>query len=242
MRICAAQLQPDKGDVESNIEKHLTFLALANQNNIDVMFFPELSLTGYEPELASELVLAAEDSRLDVFQRVADDSSMTILVGAPTPAVEGVHISLIIFSPHQNRQVYAKRELHVDEYPYFVPGSLFHKFEVDGMALVPAICYESMLENNILEAKLAGADIYLASVAKHQNGVERGNIHYANMADKHAMTVLMANCIGSCDSFIAFGNSAVWERGKGRLTGLDHQQQGMVIYDTKYKQASIVTL
>jgi len=55
MKICVAQTRPVKGDIQSNIENHKKFIDLAVSGGADTIIFPELSLTGYEPELAKEL-------------------------------------------------------------------------------------------------------------------------------------------------------------------------------------------
>ena len=51
MKISIAQTRPIKGDIPANIEAHKRFINLAVSNGADAIFFPELSITGYEPEL-----------------------------------------------------------------------------------------------------------------------------------------------------------------------------------------------
>ena len=52
MKICIAQTKPVKGNISSNIEAHIGFIERALTFGTEAIFFPELSLTGYEPELA----------------------------------------------------------------------------------------------------------------------------------------------------------------------------------------------
>ncbi len=52
MKICVAQTRPVKGDIQGNIENHIKLIDLAVLNGADTIIFPELSITGYEPELA----------------------------------------------------------------------------------------------------------------------------------------------------------------------------------------------
>ena len=52
MKICAAQTRPVKGNIQQNIENHKKLINLAVVNGADIIIFPELSITGYEPELA----------------------------------------------------------------------------------------------------------------------------------------------------------------------------------------------
>jgi len=60
MKICIAQTTPIKGDIEKNIENHKKLIALSIQENADIIVFPELSLTGYEPKLVKELATTKE--------------------------------------------------------------------------------------------------------------------------------------------------------------------------------------
>ena len=55
MKICLAQTRSFKGEVQKNIENHLRMVKQAIASQASLIIFPELSLTGYEPELAKEL-------------------------------------------------------------------------------------------------------------------------------------------------------------------------------------------
>ncbi len=49
MKISIALTKPIKGDIEANIETHKRFINLAVSNGANAIFFPELSITVYEP-------------------------------------------------------------------------------------------------------------------------------------------------------------------------------------------------
>jgi len=55
MKICIAQTTSEKGNVQRNFENHLQFVERAIKLNADLIIFPELSITSYEPDLANEL-------------------------------------------------------------------------------------------------------------------------------------------------------------------------------------------
>ena len=57
MIIALAQLKSICGDIDANIGKHLSFIEKAAEFKSNLIVFPELSLTGYEPTLAKELAL-----------------------------------------------------------------------------------------------------------------------------------------------------------------------------------------
>lgn len=231
MRIFAAQLKSHKGNIQANILKHLELVEAAAGHNADLVFFPELSLTGYEPQLAKDLAMFIDDQRLDIFQQKSDAYEMVIGLGIPTKSSDGPKISLAIFQPQKPPLCYSKQTLHADEYPFFVVGNKQLYLSLDGLNIAPAICYESMLMPHADEVCSKGVSLYLASVAKHQEGVQRGSQHYAAVAAKHNMPVMMANAHGPSDNFVSYGCSAVWDNTGRRCAVLSNDKDGLVGMD-----------
>lgn len=240
MKICAAQIKPLRGDVPGNLSLHLQYINQAADAGVELIFFPELSLTGYEPELAGQLAMSVDDERLDVLQQVSDARKIIIGAGLPTAGGKGVCITMIWFQPDVPRTAYSKQYLHEDELPYFVPGSGQVFLEHSGITLAPAICYESLLPHHAAAASAGGAHIYLASVAKNAKGVEKALKHYPAIAAQYKMPVIMANCFGFCDNFESTGNTAVWDSKGVLLKVLDDGVPGLVIFDTETEKAMIV--
>lgn len=240
MKICLAQIQPVTGDIPQNIARHRGFVATAVAHHADLILFPELSLTGYEPALAQKLALPPTDPRLDVFQTLADAGSITIAVGAPTQSTPLPGISLLIFQPGQPRRMYTKQFLHADENPFFTPGpTTTARLGLQNEAAL-AICYELSVPQHAKAAAEQGAEIYLASVAKFARGIAAAHGRLAQIAQTYGMVSLMVNCVGLADGEWCAGQSAVWNRDGQRLAQLDGQNEGMLIYDTK--TASILCL
>ena len=46
-----------KGDIKNNLNNHVKHIKLSAESGADIVIFPELSLTGYELELASKLTV-----------------------------------------------------------------------------------------------------------------------------------------------------------------------------------------
>lgn len=240
MKICIAQTKPISGNVLANIEAHNRLIELALTFNSEAIFFPELSLTGYEPELAKKLATNQNDIRLDIFQETCDKNNIIIGLGLPTATVSNIQISMIIFEPTKPRQIYSKLLLHSDELPYFENGNKQLLIKVNETQIAPAICYESLQQSHAENAFNLGANVYLASVAKPELGVKKAYDHYSVIAKQYSMPVLMANCVGFCDNFLSFGKSAVWTK-EGKLVGqLDNKKEGLLIFDTENSQCNQV--
>lgn len=236
MNICISQTKPIKGNVSANIEAHKKFIELALSLNTDAIFFPELSLTGYEPELSKKLATNQNDNRLDVFQETSDKNNIIIGLGLPTETGTNIRISMVIFEPNKPRQTYSKQQLHSDEFPCFENGLGQVIIKTNDKNIAPAICYESLQLTHIENAFKLGADVYLASVAKPENGIEKAFKHYPAIAKQYSIPILMANCVGFCDNFLSIGKSAVWTK-KGKLVGqLDNKSEGILIFDTEKEE------
>lgn len=241
MKIGVAQFRPLKGNVSANIKRHLELIEKAISLNANAIFFSELSLTGYEPELAKELATNQDDKRFDDFQKISNYNNITIGIGVPTKAKSGIQISMLIFRPNLPRQTYSKQQLHSDELPYFVCGDKQIILTINNQKIAPAICYESLQASHSDKANQLGAEIYVASVAKSQNGIDKAINHYPTIAKKFSMTVLMSNCVGFCDNFQSVGQTSVWTK-QGNLVGqLNDAQEGILIFDTETEKVSIIT-
>ena len=238
MRICAAQIQPVAGDITANKQKHLALIELAISRDIQMICFSELSLTGYEPKLAKQLAFERDDKRLDVFQEVANSSSISIVLGLPMSANDKPNIGMSIFQPNQIQTNYAKQLLHEDELPRFANGKQQITLELENHLIAPAICYESLQNSHAKYVAELDADIYMASVAKPLRGVEKAYSHYPIIAQQYGMIVMMANCVGFCDDFTAVGQSAIWNKSGELLAKLDSENEGIVLLDTSTCEAS----
>jgi predicted amidohydrolase len=232
MKICVAQTRPVKGDVEANIADHKKMISLAMAEKADMIIFPELSLTGYEPGLAKELATTKDDSRFDDFQILSNTHNIITGVGMPVQGKKGNCISMIIFQPHKERLTYSKKYLHADEEPFFISGENFSCLKVGNANIGLAICYELSVSQHSEDAFKSGAQIYIASVAKTASGVEKSFKTLTEIAVRYGMTVLFSNSIGPSDDFISAGNSAAWNNNGHLLGKLNDTQTGILMLDT----------
>jgi predicted amidohydrolase len=238
MKISIAQTQSIKGDISANVIRHVKLVELACSLKAASIFFPELSLTGYEPTLANALATNQDDPRLAPFQKISDTHNITIGVGLPIKTRTGVQIGMVVFQPHAPRLTYAKQHLHADEFPYFEKGDQQIILNIHDRKIAPAICYESFQPAHAEKAVALGADVYLASVAKSANGVSQAMKHFPEMAKKYSILVLMCNSVGHCDNFVCAGQSAVWNQRGHLIAQLNDQQEGVILFDTETEVAS----
>lgn len=242
MKIAAAQIKPIKGDISGNIENHKLLIDLAVKNQVDLIIFPELSITGYEPELAKELAIHYEDPVLDDFQKISQKNNIIIGVGMPTKNTNQLLISCILFYPRKKREVYSKQNLYPTEVAFFSAGQHFYQLETEKDKIALAICYDLSDTYHSSEAHRSGSTVYFASVLNSVNGIDSDIVKLSTIAQKSGMQVLMANFTGESGGYLCAGKTSVWNQ-NGVLTGqLDSQNEGILILDTLTSQVEMHTL
>ena len=209
MKICIAQTRSIKGDIGQNIIQHKELAELAALRSAQIIIFPELSLTGYEPDLANTLATNKDDERFNELQQVSDEKNIVIGAGIPVRSDKGIQIGMILFRPFQSRQTYFKQYLHPDEEPHFVKGPCQKILEGVSDDIALAICYEISVPGHAERAHKDGAKIYIASVAKTVGGMEKAFDTLAMTSKKYSMVVLVSNCVGECEGKEAGGRSAI---------------------------------
>lgn len=236
MKISVAQAKPEAGNIEANIAKHLQLINLAE--TADLIVFPELSLTGYEPTLAKDLATTIDDKRLDVFQTISDKRKITICAGLPIKQAEGISISMVIIQPHEPRQLYSKTYLHADEKPFFIS----HRNDVSltlSSSITFAICYELSVPEHTANAFKNGENIYIASVSKTVKGIDKALAALVGIASKNKAIVLLSNAIGIEDGSLSVGHSAVWNNEGVLLEQLKEEDEGVILLDTNTHETEV---
>ena len=232
MKISVAQIKPFKGGVEKNITAHLELIELATTEKVSAVFFPELSITGYEPELAKSLATTQKDKRFDVFQKVSDLNNITIGFGVPTAGISKPLVSMILFQPNKERMTYSKQYLYQGEEQYFENGKKPCFIQIDNHKIAPAICYESSVSEHCDAAISQSATIYVAAVMTSPSGINKNLNVLSSLAKKHEIIVLMSNFVGISGGSESAGRSSIWNH-KGELKGqMNSIEEGLLIYDT----------
>lgn len=209
--IAAAQSSSTSGDIAANVRHHVELVELAANNNIDAIVFPELSLTGYLPDIAADVAIAASDEKLEPLRHAAAENNITILAGCPIVSHESrPYIGTFIITPSRQTNVYRKRFVHSDEDPFFVPGQKTVVCRAGAQRIGVAICADIHNETHPADVSKAEADIYAAGVAITPSGIDRAHMAMAEHAAKYRFLTVMSNYSEATGGFPIAGQSAVW--------------------------------
>jgi predicted amidohydrolase len=227
--IAVAQTCPVKGDVSANLEEHLRLVEVAKAEGAQVVVFPELSLTGYEIELAGELAFSEHDARLARLVDAASSRAITLIVGAPVRIEARLHIAAFVLLPDGTSTLYTKHRLGAfgesarsdgtlppAEATVFHPGDRNPLVRFGGNTAAVAICADIGLPTHPLRAADRGVKAYLASMFVIPSAFEGDSATLQRYAAQHSMVVALANFGSPSGGLTSAGRSSIWSQ-KGEL-------------------------
>jgi predicted amidohydrolase len=226
LNVGLAQITPVLGDVQANLELHARTVEEAADQGVELLIFPELSLTGYQlRDLAFEV--AVKPTYKDpVFARLLDASrDLDLVVGF----VEGdkrnkFYIASAYLSQgnliHLHRKVYLPTYGMFDEGRYFAWGDAVRAFDTRFGRVGILICEDFWHISPPYLLWLDGADILILTSASPGRGlateqkigsavwVEHINQAYASIFTNY---VIHVNRTGFEDGVTFWGGSSIFD-------------------------------
>ncbi|HEY3823350.1 MAG TPA: carbon-nitrogen hydrolase family protein [Bryobacteraceae bacterium] len=231
--IAAAQSRSVAGDIARNVLHHLQFGRAAAEYGAQLLVFPELSLTGYEPALAGVNTVHPDSPCLDPLRRLAEETQMTIVAGAPLRNDrDELHLAAFAMRPDGSVSVYTKKHLHSGEEAVFTAGTGGALLRVGDSNIGLAICADTNHPEHAADNAARGANIYAAGVLITEAGYEPDTTLLQRYAGQYRMAVLMANHSGATGEYVSAGKSAMWSE-DGRLVIADDGAEESLIVCTK---------
>ncbi len=221
--IGVAQTCPVRGDIDANLEQHLRLVRLAADCGARVLVFPELSLTGYELDLAARLALSEDDARLAAVSDAARACALTVILGAPIRIGLRLHIGAFVVDSSGARSVYTKQRLGAfddnarcdgslppAEPTIFQPGTLDPLVQLDDSSAAIAICADTGLAAHAERAAARGVRAYLASMFVIRSEFAEDSARLRGYARQHALCVALSNFGCATGGLAAAGRSSIW--------------------------------
>jgi NAD+ synthase (glutamine-hydrolysing) len=198
-----AQIDTRLGDVRANLDKHLDLVDAARKAGVELLAFPELSLTGYmlQDQVASVAFLPTpEDKTFGPLLKASHD--LDLLVGfVDVDSRYRYFIAAAYLSAgkvvHVHRKVYLPTYGLFDEGRFFSPGETMGAFNTRFGRLGVLVCEEFWHASSPYLLWLDGADMLLFMSASPVRGltsddqlesvawVERVNQAYASLFTVH---------------------------------------------------------
>jgi len=173
-----AQINTRLGDTRANLEKHLAYIEQARQANIDLLCFPELSLTGYSLQDLTHEVSARPDPADPLFGPLFDASNdLDLTVGfVDEDARHRFYIASAYLSGgkllHVHHKCYLPTYALFDEGRHFAPGDTISAFDTCFGRVGMLICEDFWHISPPYLLWLDGADVILLMSASPGRGLD----------------------------------------------------------------------
>lgn len=233
LRIAAAQSHSVPGDIAANVARHCIFIDAAVKAGVQLLVFPELSLTGYDLAGSGAAALEPRDARLAPIFQSAWKHNMTIVAGAPLLNWGNApFIGAIAFHPDGFHTTYRKHFLHPGEEKFAAPGSAIScVIDVRGVPVALAICADTSHQQHPHAAVIAGATLYVAGSVITPEGYAKELNLLSNYAKLFNLGILLANHAFETGGYQSAGRSAIWLSGGQLLVDAPGTGECLVIGD-----------
>jgi len=212
-KLGVAQINPVLNDLKSNKEKHLSLLERAISDKVNVLVFPELSLTGYYLlDGVAEASLPLNSPFLNDFKKISEEISFSLgMIEKGTDY--NPYISQLFFEKGEikgvHRKVYLPTHGIFEDLKYFARGK---KVEVINSRYGKAgmlICRDFMHLSLNLLLSLQGMNILLLSSAIPVRGLDKEK----GFSVKESIEYLLRSLANYLNVFIAFSSRGGFEEG-----------------------------
>jgi len=244
LNLALAQINTTLGDVQANLDKHMSLLDEAKTQDADLVVFPELSLTGYVlQDLVSSVAHKPTDDDPVFKQLLKASPDLDIVVGfVDEDARHRFYIASAYLSGgkvlHVHHKVYLPTYGLFDEGRFFAWGDSVRAFDTRFGRMGILICEDFWHASPPYLLWLDGADLMLFSSASPGRGlndreklesarwVENVNRSYANL---FTCFVAHSNRVGYEDGLNFWGGATVFDPNGERIAEGPYFEEALTI-------------
>lgn len=219
-KITLAQLNATVGDLKGNADKVMKAWEKARDEQSNIIAFPELFITGYNPQ---DLILkpAFQKASTEMIQKIAESCSQgpAIAVGGPFCDEKNLYNAYYILSGGKIQAVIKKHHLPneevFDEVRLFSSGNVDGPFQVDQMRIGSPIC-EDAWHPDIVEtlAETGAQTLLVPNGSPYYRGKTeiRQNVMVTRVVES-GLPLVYLNLVGGQDDQVFDGGSFVLNPG-----------------------------
>jgi len=200
--------------IDTNMKKLSAFAKQAADLRLDILCFPECSLTGYMRDF-HDIRKGDIEMALGIIHEQAVGCNLDLLVGAPYFENDSMFNAAVLLRSDNSRAVYFKNMLTEFDQKYFTKGEGTISFEVNGIKCGVLICRDqnsSRLAH--MYAREGVSAIFLLAAhyyppAETQKKFDKNRALPIARAVENGVYVLKANAVGSQDAAVSLGGSLI---------------------------------
>lgn len=214
LRIAAAQINTTVGDLEGNVRLIKDWIGQSQEQGVDLVTFPELTITGYPPEdlVLYDNFIAANKDALNRISATVDD--IVAIVGFVDSENGKLFNAAAVL--HQQKVVATYRKIHLpnygvfDEQRYFNSGDECLVLSIRGLRIGINICEDIWELDGPSEVQhAAGAQIIVnLNASPYELGKQGERLKIVtDLSRRNHVFTLYANQVGGQDELIFDGGS-----------------------------------
>ena len=230
-KVAAVQMQCDLADKAANLNKAMTFIQAAVQQNVTLIVFPELFSTGYAVnEYDWHLAESMHGETVDKLCRLCSEYGIYV-AGSMIEKGETrgtVYNTAFLLGPDVLIGKYRKVHLWDGEKSRFMKGDDFPVFETEIGKIGLQICYDVGFPEGARILSLKGADLLLYPAAYGEPRLYAWDIATRARALENGVYVIAANRTGQ-DRNIAFAAHSRIISPDGSILASIEQEEGMIV-------------
>lgn len=147
MKVAAAQLTFISGDLVANTKKMLEYVKAAATDGADVVFFPEMSDTGYEISVIRDKAQYWDKGTVSELCEASRTNKVNVIAGVSERTKNGIFNSIAIIDRSGNvvgkyRKTHLIKAKPFFEHECFTAGDSLNTLNVEGMSWGFMTCYD----------------------------------------------------------------------------------------------------
>ena len=237
MKIAAAQIACELGNVDANLRKMRDFSARAKEEGAELILFPEASDTGYSMPVIRAKAKPWNEGAVPALQKMAQELSLTVVSGVSEREGDIIYNSQVFIDP-QGKLVASYRKTHLfvlapnDESTCYTPGDKFVSVASAGFNFGLSICYDLRFPEVARALALEhDANVLLVSSAWPLPRVEHLRALSVARAIENQSYLVLANRTGVDAGVTCCGMSAIIDPSGVTLAAASGDREELLVAD-----------
>jgi predicted amidohydrolase len=238
MNTLLAQLRPTLRNTSQNLETMR--MVLAENDEADLVVFPELFLSGYTTSKPEELALDLEGPEVGAIARLARENSTAVIFGAPERSTVGVANAAICVDRFGNiKGTYRKTHLFGTERDAYVAGNELLIVDLDGVRAGIMVCFDVEFPEVARALVKAGANL-LVTISANMDPFGRDHDVFATArALENGVPHLYVNQIGRGEAFTFAGGTMIVSADGDRLAEAGSAKEKVIRHQLDLSSRSV---
>ncbi len=235
MKIAAVQMNSAVGKIEDNLSSIRKWIKSASEQNVDLICFPEMCITGYAMPQSIGSSETMEGDSVKRILEMSEEFSMSIAAGLSEKTDDGAYITQFIAEDGAIKGKYRKTHLGEREKLYYKAGNNIEVIKCKNANIGFQLCWESHFPEVSSILALDGADIILMPHSSGLPSSRRKDIWDKCLkarAYDNTVYVIACNQLGDNGLGTIFGGGCTAIDPRGNILAEDYSSNdSMIIID-----------